>query len=302
MSNVSLADVEARLGAGAPLTEADATAILETPNLISVGFLAEEARRRRHGDRITYLRVADVGPSESGLFEGALPREAGEIRIVVPPRMDLDGQVALVTRVKAAAGEVPVSGFALDDLERLALAETIPLDDIVTRFRDAGLDLLSVAVLDRLVDASRSLESAAKAGLKVARLTLNRLEAPDRIWVVREAARLQQRSGAILAFAPLPREPLEQPTTGYDDVKQVALARLLGRGLDRIQVDWSVLGAKLAQVAVMFGADDLDGVPPVDVEDLGPRRATIEEVRRNITAASLVPIERNARFEVLNKS
>jgi 2-iminoacetate synthase ThiH len=65
-----------------------------------------------------------------------------------------------------------------------------------------------------------------------------------------------------------------------------------------IQVDWGQYGPKLAQVALLFGADDLDGVSPVDDQSEGRRRAPLEEVRRNIEAASLRPVERDGRFAV----
>jgi aminodeoxyfutalosine synthase len=87
------------------------------------------------------------------------------------------------------------------------------------------------------------------------------------------------------------------PSTGYDDTKLVALAALLVDGVDRVQVDWRQHGAKLSQVALVFGANDLDGVPVSDDAPLGPRRAPLEEVRRNILAASLTPVARTGRFE-----
>ncbi len=80
-------------------------------------------------------------------------------------------------------------------------------------------------------------------------------------------------------------------------MKRVALARVIADNIQTIQVDWSLYGPKLAQVALTFGADDLDDVPAVDDLSLGPRRATIEEVRRNIQAAGLVPVERNALWQ-----
>ena len=75
-------------------------------------------------------------------------------------------------------------------------------------------------------------------------------------------------------FAPLPREDVpEQPSTGYDDVRTVAVARLVCSGIASIQVDWPLYGPKLAQVAIAFGADDIDGVAAIDALNLGPRRA-----------------------------
>ena len=53
----------------------------------------------------------------------------------------------------------------------------------------------------------------------------------------------------------------------------------------------------MAQVALTFGADDIDAVPAVDAVDLGSRRTSLEEVRQNIRAAAFVPVERNGCFE-----
>jgi aminodeoxyfutalosine synthase len=80
----------------------------------------------------------------------------------------------------------------------------------------------------------------------------------------------------------------------------VALARLLVDNIASIQVDWSRYGPKLAQVALTVGADDLDGVSPIDEMAEGRRRSPLELVRRNIAAAGLVPVERDgARRRVM---
>jgi aminodeoxyfutalosine synthase len=86
------------------------------------------------------------------------------------------------------------------------------------------------------------------------------------------------------------------PATGYDDVKLVALARLLIREIPSIQVDWPLYGPKLAQVALTVGADDVDGIAAVETAILGTRRSAIAEIEGNIRAAGLQPIERDGRF------
>jgi len=91
----------------------------------------------------------------------------------------------------------------------------------------------------------------------------------------------------------------DRPSTGYEDVRQVALARLLVDNIESIQVDWRGYGPQLAQVALTFGADDVDGVCPTDASEHGPRRAPLEEITRNIRAAGLVPVERDGRFRTL---
>ena len=85
-------------------------------------------------------------------------------------------------------------------------------------------------------------------------------------------------------------------------VKRVALARLAVPNIPSIQVDWSLYGPKLAQVALTVGADDVDAVSAEDDTGQGPRRAPLEEIRRNIRSASLEPVERNGRFDVVPQS
>ncbi len=87
-----------------------------------------------------------------------------------------------------------------------------------------------------------------------------------------------------------------RPTTGYDDVKAVAMARLAAPSIPVIQVDWLRYGPKLAQVALTFGADDLDSVTSSEEAPDGQRRAPIQDVRRNIEAAGFSPVERDGRF------
>jgi aminodeoxyfutalosine synthase len=89
------------------------------------------------------------------------------------------------------------------------------------------------------------------------------------------------------------------PTTGYEDIKRVALARLIVDNVPSIQVDWAAYGPKLAQVALTVGADDIDAVSADDDTSAGRRRAPLEEIRRNIRAAGQEPVERNGRFDVI---
>jgi aminodeoxyfutalosine synthase len=139
------------------------------------------------------------------------------------------------------------------------------------------------------------LDAAAAAGLPVLRLTVERSAADTRFEQL-ERASMCCRAGRFEAFAPLPRRvTAATPTTGFEDVRQVALARLLV-DVARIQVDWPLYGPKLAQVGLTFGADDVDGVSPLEETGEGRRRAPLEEIRRNIAAASGEPIERDGLF------
>lgn len=267
----------------AGVTRADAERLLETKDLIAVGVQADDWRRQLRGDHVTFLRVLDV-PAEGPV--PAVAPDTGEIRILgLAP--DSESALARIREVAARAGGVPVSAGALHEISG-AFAK---------RMKAAGAALVAEAAVDRLLDRS-AIDDVSAAGLDVAR------------WVVQSYTPLAaldlfehvRALGPLRSFAPLPRaiDPVS-PTTGYEDVKVVAVARLFLPDVTSISVDWSLYGPKLAQVALTFGADDLDGVPAESgsVNLLGPRRATIEEVRRNIRAASRTPVTRNARFEAI---
>jgi aminodeoxyfutalosine synthase len=278
-----LEEVAARLERGEELSRDDAERLLETKDLIAVGVLADEVRRRLRGARVTFLRVLDVPP------DGPIPpiaADTGELRVTgVEP--DSGQMLARIRQVAARAGDVPVSAGALHEVSGA----------FARRMKESGATCVAEAALDRILDRS-AIEDVRAAGLDVARwgvqsyLPLGPLDLLEHV----------RSLGPLRSFAPLPRvvDPAA-PTTGYDDVKLVAVSRLFLPRVDSISVDWSIYGPKLAQVALTFGADDFDGVP-ADVGSpnlLGPRRAILEDVRRNIRAASLTPVARNARFEVL---
>ena len=98
-------------------------------------------------------------------------------------------------------------------------------------------------------------------GLGVWRATIDRAAPEARLDLIERAAAVQRETRALHAFAPLARhDPRDTPSTGYDDVKTIAVARLVCASIPSIQVDWPLYGPKLAQVAIAYGADDIDGV------------------------------------------
>jgi len=285
-----------RLAAGAPLGDDEAAALASTADILTLGILADEARRKRHGAATTFVRVAAVDLPASG---GAvvIPPAAREVRVRAAAA-DLASRLSALHDIVKAAGAVPVSACSLADLEAYARAAGRPLGGILRAIRGTGVASIADAPIDRLEDAESALEAVRDAGLGLARLTVERPAEPAvRLGLIRRAIELQHALGWLKSFAPLPRTwPAEAPTTGYEDVRQIALARLLGDNIPSIQVDWSLYGPKLAQVALTVGADDLDAVPAVDDDSEGRRRAPLEEVRRNIEAASFVPVERDGAY------
>ena len=282
----TLAAVAERLAQGDELQPADVSTVLGSHDLVAVGMIADELRRKRHGRATTFVRVFEA---HLDAVPATLPVNvsAGEFRLTGRPT-SLAAALAAAAAMRRLAGTAPVFGYSLADLEALGESDTY------SRLAGAGLDGIAELPLDRLA-APGPVRAARDAGLLVLRVTVDSAPAdlPELLAAVKT---LSDEVGGFQAFAPLPRRLSDAaPTTGYDDVKCVAVARMV-LDIPSIQVDWPLYGPKLAQVGLIVGADDIDGVAASEPGALGPRRTALEEIRGNIRAAGLEPVERDGRF------
>lgn len=277
----------ARVTAGGVLTEDELREAAASPDILALGMLADAARRAMRGRVVTYLRVATVEPD--GAPDPAALSAAGEVRLTgaYPGRSAAEAQLA-GARPQVTGGRSLVA-WSLADIE--AAAEG-PLAGVLRGLTAAGLDAVAEVPVDRLASPAAAVGAMAEAGLASIRLTVEKASGEARTGLL-AALRAAAAAGPVTAVHPLPLtlNPF-RPTTGYDDVRTIALARLALPAAVAIQVDWLRYGPKLAQVALTFGADDLYGVPAIDEAPDGPRRAVLVEVRRNIEAAGFEPQER----------
>lgn len=277
--NINLAIAE-RARAGQLLTAAELDELWAS-DVLSLGMLAEEVRRTRFGSDVTYARVVETGNPSGAVGTGV------ELRIGALPA-SLDEAAGVVVAARRLAGTQLLTGFSLADIIDRHWAD---LNEVLRRLQRAGLNAIAEAPVDRIADIA-ALKAAHDAGVPVRCLSLQRPVDGTRTGYVMTVRSLVQALPSLQTVAPLPREQsVAVPTTGYDDVKSVALARLGLPMVKNIQVDWTQYGPKLAQVALTFGANDLDRVSTIDDESLGRRRTAIEDVRRNIAAAGFIPVE-----------
>jgi len=286
--NINLAIAE-RARAGEALTVAEIDE-LGASDILSLGMLADEVRRARVGESVTFTRVLELSGALGA--SGALSASGAEVRITFLPNT-FDETEGLIAEARMLAGPQLLTGFSLADIADRHWGKLV---DILKRLKRAGLDAIAEAPVDRLHDAEDALKACDAAGLPVRCLSLQSpIEGDGRSsWLI-HLRDLVKKFPAIDTVNPLSREQsIAVPTTGYEDVRAVALARLVLPSVKTIQVDWAQYGPKLAQVALTFGANDLDRVSTVDDESLGRRRTSVEDVRRNITAAGFTPVERAA--------
>lgn len=275
-----------RARANQPLTAAEVDE-LASADILSLGMLADEVRRARVGDVVTFVRVVEIQGAKGA--SGAKGAKGAEVRIT-ETAATLSETVQAVAQAKEAAENSVVSGFSLADIVDRGWGDSV---EVLRQLKAAGLSAIAEAPLDRLADAEAALQACQDAGLAVQCLSLQRPNAGERTALLMRARALVTRFPWLTTIAPLSREQsIAVPTTGYDDVRAVALARLALPGVPNVQVDWEQYGPKLAQVALTFGANDLDRVSITDDESLGRRRTSLEDVTRNIAAAGFQPRER----------
>lgn len=264
--NINTAIVE-RAKAGEALTAAELDE-LATADVLSLGMLADEVRRARVGNTVTYTQDA-------------------ETRLTTLPQTLADA-VARVREAKASRDAI--TGYSLADVIDRHWG---PLTDVLKQLTAAGLEAIAEAPVDRIADMPAALRAAQDAGVAVRCLSLQRPLTGDRTGFLLALRSIVEQFPAVHTVAPLPREQsIAVPTTGYDDVRAVALVRLALPSVKNIQVDWAQYGPKLAQVALTFGANDLDRVSTIDDASLGRRRTSVEDVRRNIAAAGFTAVEK----------
>src|SRR5262249_6258417 len=125
---------------------------------------------------------------------------------------------------------------------------------------------------------------------------------------------LQDETGGFQTFIPLAFHPDNTKLQhipkagGVMDLRMMAIARLMLDNFAHIKAYWVMLGIKTAQVALSFGADDLDGtvVHEKIYHDAGsdsPQEMTVAEIRRLIEEAGRVPVERDTLYnEVIREA
>jgi aminodeoxyfutalosine synthase len=279
-----------RITAGERLSADEIRDLAQTPDILPLGMLADALRRRLHANRTTFVRVATCAFDQS--IADAVSPAARELRLTGSPET-LDAAVTAVQAARSVAGARSVAAFAWADAERWREADG---QGVLKKLREAGLDAIAELPLDRIGDVRTALRALTTRGFSQLRLSIANAAPADRIELLLQVAALQEEFGCIQALDPLPAKlGAYRPTTGYDDVKMVAIARLAAPNVPSIQVDWQRYGPKLAQVALTFGADDIYGVSASDDAPEGRRRAPIEEIRRNIEAAGFEPVERDGR-------
>ncbi len=190
--------------------------------------------------------------------------------------------------IKDVRPDVHIQAFTCVEIYHLAQLAGKSVDDTLEELKDAGLGSIpgggAEVFSPRIRELTCERKLSGEGWLEVARtvhghglssnatLLYGHVETPlERLEHLDALRRTQDESGGFLAFIPLAFHPKNtgmsehSGTTGINDLKNIAVARLMLDNFPHIKAYWVMIGPKLAQVALSFGADDMDGTVKEEV-------------------------------------
>mgnify|MGYP006275009691 FL=1 len=256
-----------------------------------------------------------------------LSEPISEVHIVggCHPELRLETFEAMLGMIRQLRPRSTLKCFTAVEIDHFARLESISTLDVLARLKQAGLDMLAgggaeifdPGIRNRICPNKASseqwLEIHAQAhamGLRTnCTMLFGHLESIDhRLDHLDRLRRLQDQTGGFLCFIPLPfltkGNPMKdiQPICGIEELRTIAVSRLMLDNVLHIKSYWVMLGLKQAQAALYFGANDLDGT--VVEEKIGhmagadsPQVLSRQELERMIVGCGLEPVQRNGLFE-----
>jgi len=244
------------------------------------------------------------------------------------PHVDFDWYLETVRSLREALPSVHLKCYSASEIHHMATISGLPYEQVLGELKQAGLDSLTGGGAEIFSPRVRKLIAPGKEPAENW-LEVNRVahglgipshctmlfghvetlaERVDHLLRLRE---LQDETGGFLAFVPFAvhlentrLDPEIVPTTAVDALKAIAVSRLLLDNVAHIKAYWIAMGLPLAQIALQFGADDIQGT--VGREQVFHAAGAITETEqavdrlvRYIRAAGRVPVERDTLYNEL---
>jgi aminodeoxyfutalosine synthase len=259
----------------------------------------------------------------------ARPSDLTEIHIVngLHPGLPFEYYEELLRAIKRERPRLHIKAFTAVEIQFFADKFGMTIGDVLERLVDAGLGSLPGGGAEVFAERVRRKICADKVdahgwlaihriahtmGLRSnCTLLYGHIETvEERVDHLVRLRALQDETGGFQTFIPLAfhnennaLEKLPGPT-GVDDLRVFAVARLMLDNIAHVKAYWAMLGVKAAQIALWWGADDLDGT--VEEEKIykmagsrAPDALSRSELVRLIRAAGRVPVERDTLYNVV---
>ncbi len=253
-----------------------------------------------------------------------------EVHIVagLHPTLPWDYYTTLLRRIHEAWPELTIKAFTAIEYHYWAEKFGKSYEQVLGELRDAGLrtipgggaEIFAPRVRRKICDDKATAEqwleihrTAHRLGIKSnATMLYGHIERLDeRIDHMRRLRELQDETGGFQVFIPLAFHPEHNmigkafpKPTGYDALRTLAVSRLYLDNFDHVKAYWVSLGERLAQAALAFGVDDLDGTVLEEriyhmAGSTVPQALSERSLHELIRAAGRVPAERDSNYNVL---
>jgi aminodeoxyfutalosine synthase len=265
--------------------------------------------------------------AEQGVREGAT-----EFHIVggLHPDLTFEHYLELVRGLKQRCATVHIKAFTMVEVHYFARIAKLSIEEVLRKMKDAGVDScpgggaeifhprVRKIICDHKTSGQMWLSTAKKAheaGLRSnATMLYGHVETEEeRVDHLLKLRELQDETHGFVAFIPLAFHPdntalshIPKPT-GYADLRAIAVSRLLLDNFDHIKAYWIMLSPSIAQIALRFGANDLDGtvIEEKIYHDAGAKTSEFTpraELERLIRAAGRIPVERDTLYRPVDRS
>jgi aminodeoxyfutalosine synthase len=280
-----------------------------------------------HDDHTSYLMT----PQEAFNY-GAQAVDYGitEFHIVsaMHPDMPFDYHVGIVRDLHNAYPHIHIQAFTAVEIFYFSQISGLTIREVLQTLKDAGLGSMPGGGAEILNDDLRRQLCPKKAmtedwlevhrtahqlGIKTnCTMLFGHVESiEDRINHLITLRELQDSDPGFQAFIPLPFLPENtnlpniKRTSAVDDIKTLAISRLMLDNIEHIKAFWVMLGIDIAQISFNFGADDIDGTV-FEEKIMHAAGATTqkaiskEDILRLIREAGYIPTERDTLYNILH--
>jgi aminodeoxyfutalosine synthase len=243
------------------------------------------------------------------------------------PKIPYEYYLELLRAVKAARPSIHVKAFTMVELDQIAKVAKKPLEVVLEELEAAGLGSVpgggAEVFSERVRAETYHLKISGDEWLAIARkvhragLRSNCTMLHGHIETVEERVdhldrlrRLQDETGGFQTYIPLSFHPENSEMadvpgpTAVDELREIALGRLMLDNVPHIKAYWILMDVPIAQLALSYGADDVDGTVVEEhiYHDAGattPQHVQRAELIQWILDAGRVPVERDTLYNVV---
>jgi len=278
-----------------------------------------------------YTRTLDEVYAEAEAAKGNPTRE---FHIVggLHPKLKLEYYLEMFRGLKARHPQVMIKALTAVEVAHLAKLEGMKVDEVLKRMKEAGVDTLPgggaevfspaarATIADRKLTGEEWLavhREAHKLGIPSnCTMLYGHVETmEDRVDHLLALRALQDETGGFLTYIPLAYHPDHNElgetlgrtgtaTTGFDDLKNIAVGRLLLDNIPHVKTHWPMVTPFISQIALGFGCDDLEGTVVFErvYHEAGagtPMWLSYDEIVTLIRGAGKEPVERDSLYQTV---